>query len=239
MAKKRGRPKKKPTFEESIDIIDNEIRKRRAKWKLQSLNWMDYDDVSQIIRIHIFKKWQQYDSSQPLEPWLNRIISNQIKNLIRNNYSNYTRPCLKCAAYEGNNLCLIYGKESVECPLYAKWKKTKESAHNLKITLPLESHAHEILRRENENPLDFEFVLKKFHKEITKKLKPLERKVYILLYIENKSEEETAKLMGYKTSEKDRKPGYKQIKNIQKSILEKAKKLLSSNSFDISDYGTE
>ena len=44
--------------------------------------------------------------------------------------------------------------------------------------------------------------------------------------------------MGYKTSEKDRKPGYKQIKNIQKSILEKAKKLLNSNSFDISDYGT-
>ena len=63
--------------------------------------------------------------------------------------------------------------------------------------------------------------------------------LYILLYVKNKTEEETAKLMGYKTSEKDRKPGYKQIKNIQKSILEKAKKLLSSNSFDISDYGTE
>ena len=38
MAKKRGRPKKKPTFEESIDIIDNEIRKRRAKRKLRALN---------------------------------------------------------------------------------------------------------------------------------------------------------------------------------------------------------
>ena len=61
---------------------------------------------------------------------------------------------------------------------------------------------------------------------------------YTLLYIENKTEEQAAKLMGYKTSEKDRKPGYKQIKNIQKSILEKAKKLLNSNSFDISDYGT-
>ena len=238
MAKRRGRHKKKPTFEKSIDIIYNEIRKRRAKWRLHSLNWMDYDDVSQIIRIHIYKKWDLYDPSQPLEPWLNRIISNQIKNLIRNNYSNYTRPCLKCAASEGDNLCLIYGKESEECNLYARWKKTKEVAHNLKITLPLESHTHEIKIKENLSNLDFEYVLKKFHKEIIKKLKPLEQKVYTLLYIENKTEEQAAKLMGYKTSEKDRKPGYKQIKNIQKSILEKAKKLLNSNSFDISDYGT-
>ena len=36
---------------------------------------------------------------------------------------------------------------------------------------------------------------------------------------ENLTEEETAKLVGYKTSEKDRKPGYKQIKNIQHSKM--------------------
>jgi len=233
MAKKRGRPPKRPSFEESIDRIDNEIRKRRAKWKLKSLSWLDYDDVSQILRIHIYKKWHQYDPKKPLEPWLNRIISNQIKNLIRNNYSNFAKPCLKCAAYEGNGLCMIFTNESVECAVYKRWSESKKSAYNVKLTLPLEYHTHEINSKFLEKYNDIEGVLNKFHKEIVKHLKPLERKVYILLYIENKSEEEAAKLMGYKTSEKDRKPGYKQIKNIKKNILDKAKNLLDSDKLDL------
>ena len=72
-----------PSFEESISIIDNEISKRRNKWNLSSLTWIDFDDVSQIIRIHIYKKWHLYNPKQPLAPWVNRIISNQIKNSFR------------------------------------------------------------------------------------------------------------------------------------------------------------
>ena len=64
-------------------------------------------------------------------------------------------------------------------------------------------------------------------------LKPLEWKVYKALYIDNLSEEEAAKTVGYKTSEKDRKPGYKQIKNIQKIIIAKVKKVLQDNEIDI------
>ena len=79
--KKPGK-KKRPTFEECYSIIDEEIKKRRSKWSLTSLSWMDYDDVSQIIRTHIFKKWHLFDHEKPLGPWLNRIITNQIKNLI-------------------------------------------------------------------------------------------------------------------------------------------------------------
>ena len=114
----RGKKRRKdtPKFEECIDQIDQEIRKRRNKWNLTALSWMDFDDVSQILRIHIYKKWDLYDPKKPLCPWLNRIISNQIKNLIRNNYGNYTRPCLRCAAAEGENLCAIYEKQTDECP---------------------------------------------------------------------------------------------------------------------------
>ena len=97
----------KTKFEDHLDLIDEEIRKRRGKWNLKSLAWMDFDDVSQIIKFHIFKKWHLYDPAKPLGPWLNKIISNQIKNLIRNNYGNYSRPCLRCAAAEGENLCII------------------------------------------------------------------------------------------------------------------------------------
>ena len=81
MASKKRRKKLK--FEECIKTIDVEINKRKNKWSLTSLAWMDFEDVSQIIRIHIFKKWSLYDQTKPLGPWLNRIISNQIKNFHR------------------------------------------------------------------------------------------------------------------------------------------------------------
>ena len=45
---------------------------------------------------------------------------------------------------------------------------------------------------------------------------------YTYLYIENKDEDEVASLMGFKTTEKNRAPGYKQIKNLKKSIIKKA-----------------
>ena len=57
--------------------------------------------------------------------------------------------------------------------------------------------------------------------------------VYNYLYIENLDEEEVAKKMGYKTSEKNRQPGYKQIKNIKKNIVIKVKNLLNNDEIDI------
>ena len=83
----------KQSFENSIAIVDEEIRKRKSKWTLAALAWIDFEDVEQILRIHIYKKWSLYDAQKPLAPWLNIIISNQIKNIIRNNYGNYARPC--------------------------------------------------------------------------------------------------------------------------------------------------
>ena len=117
--------KKKLKFEDCIETIDVEINKRRGRWNLTALSWMDFDDVSQIIRVHIFKKWHLYDQSKSLAPWINTLISNQIKNLIRNNYGNYCRPCLKCAAAESDSLCYIYGTQNSSCPLFAQWEKLK------------------------------------------------------------------------------------------------------------------
>ena len=78
----------KASFESKISEIDQEISKRRHKWNLTTLAWMDFGDVAQILRIHIYKKWKMYDQKQPLAPWINRIVSNQIKNLIRNKRRN-------------------------------------------------------------------------------------------------------------------------------------------------------
>ena len=223
---------KKHSFEEKIDIINSEIIKRRAKWNLTGINWMDFSDVSQILRIHIYKKWHLYDQKKPLAPWVNRIISNQIKNLIRNNYSNFARPCLKCSAAETDESCSIYGKQCNNCPLYANWEKSKKNAHDTKLTVSIENHTQEINSIPNEN-LNMEISAKNIHKKMEKTLKPIEWRVYQYLYIDGKDEEQTAKLMGYRTSEKNRIAGYKQIKNIKKIIILKVKKYLYNGEIDI------
>jgi len=220
------------SFEECIDIIDEEIRKRKSKWNLQSLAWMDFEDVSQIIKIHINNKWHLYDIKQPLRPWLNRIISNQLKNLIRNNYGNFTRPCLKCAAAEENDGCKLFKKQSIDCPLYEYWNKNKKDAQNLKIPVSMDYHSIEVrnLAYSSDN---FESNKNKLHKKMLSILKPLERTVYQYIYIEHKSDEEVAKIMNYTTSEQGRPPGYKHLKNIKKSIVEKVKKILEKGDVDI------
>jgi len=220
-------------FENCIDQINTEILKRKNKWNLTAIAWMDFNDVSQILRFHIYKKWHLYNTRKPLAPWVNTIISNQIKNLIRNNYSNFTRPCLKCAASDSDNGCAIYGAQCNSCPLYANWEKNKKSAHDTKLTLSIENHVQEINSIPNNN-LNMEKSAKNIHAKMSKVLKPIEWKIYTYLYIEGKNEEQVAKLMGYRTSEKNRVAGYKQIKNIKKSILVKVKKHLYNGDIDIS-----
>ena len=193
---------------------------------------MDFDDVAQIIRVHVYKKWHLYDPSKPLGPWLNRIISNQIKNLIRNNYGNFSRPCLKCAAAEGEDLCTIYQKQCSDCPLYSNWERSKKIAHDTKLPVPLENHTQEVYSMPS-STLDLEASAIRLHKKMKKVLKPVEWKVYEKLYILHMDEEKVAKQMGYKTSEKNRPPGYKQLKNIKKGIMEKVKKVLSQGEVDL------
>ena len=176
--------KKKLKFEDCIEQIDVEINKRRGRWNLTALSWMDFDDVSQIIRVHIFKKWHLYDQSKSLAPWINTLISNQIKNLIRNNYGNYCRPCLKCAAAESESLCYIYGTQNSSCPLFAQWEKTKKAAYLTKLPSPLESVEHETENMELQE-FDFDTILKRLNKQLKKKLKVNEWIVYENLYLKN------------------------------------------------------
>lgn len=208
-----------------------EIAKRRGKWNLTSLSWIDFEDVSQIIRIHIFEKWDQYDPDKPMRPWLNRVISNQLKNIIRNNYTNYTRPCLRCAAAEGDDGCRIYTTQCYECPLYAHWEKRKLNAYNLKMPLSLENHQQEV----NSMPgdyIDFEEKVRQLNEKVKTVLKPTELLVYESLFIKKENELTVAKKLGFKTTEKKRSPGYKQIQNIKKQIIKKVKSLIDGGDIE-------
>ena len=72
---------KKITYEEKIDVINSEIKKRKNKWFLDSIPWISFEDVEQIIRVHIYQKWDQWDQKRELKPWINKIITNHLKEL--------------------------------------------------------------------------------------------------------------------------------------------------------------
>lgn len=220
------------TFEESLPIIDLEISKRRYKWNLNSLSWMDFDDVSQIIRIHVFNKWSQYDQLKPIQPWLNTIISHQICNLIRNNYTNFARPCLRCDAAEGTNGCKIWTTQCSNCPLYAQWEKKRKSAYDIKMALPMENHLHEVSEIPDDN-IDITDHIVKVNEKMKEILKPIEYKVYEGLFILHEEEEVVAQKIGFHATEKGRKAGYKQIKNIRKIIINKFKKCIEKGTIEI------
>jgi DNA-directed RNA polymerase specialized sigma24 family protein len=214
------------SFVDKIEVIRGEIKKRKGRWKLKAIPSMDFDDVSQILEFHIWKKWELWDQSRPLEPWLNKVITHQITNLIRNLYGNFARPCLGCAANQGGDLCAIYGKQCSECPIYAHWEKHKKNAHDVKLALPLVgAHEQEVFNMP-EQSTDLVKQISDLHVKMKRALTPMQYKFYDLFYIKGYSEEEVAKMMGYKTNEKNRRAGYKQLPNMKKTIISKAKKII-------------
>jgi DNA-directed RNA polymerase specialized sigma24 family protein len=224
--------KNKIKFEACINLINTEILKRKNKWTLSTLNWIDFEDVSQIIRFHIYKKWNLYDEKKPMLPWINRIISNQIKNLIRNNYGNYARPCLKCAAALGESECRIYGKQDQGCPMFNNWTKTKKNAYDLKMAVSIEDHSYEINNQVCINS-DIQKATQNLHEKMKQVLKPVEWKVYELLYINHKTEEQVCKILKFKYDKEAKSAYNKQLKNIQKSIIRKAKQSLANGEVDL------
>ena len=234
MANKKKAKEKQLSYSECSKQIDEELVKRRGNWFLHSIAWMDYDDVCQIIRAHIHKKWHLWDQKRALAPWINKIITNQIKNILRNNYSNFVKPCGKCPFNQNGGtdevgLCGFTktGVQDNTCPLYAKWEKTKKSAYDIKMALTIEHHAQEVYSQPADD-ISIDTAEAKLHVEMKEVLSERQYKIYKLLFMEHQEEEDVAKEMGYKTTEKGRKAGYKQIKNLKKLFRQKAEKILST-----------
>ena len=218
------------TYEDCSAIIDEVVSKFQKKWQLKALNWLDFDDVSQIVKIHIFKKWNMWDQEKPLEPWISRITSNQIKNLIRNNYTNYVKPCMKCQYNLGGDGCMITKNQvqNSSCKDFAKWAKQKQAGYGIKLPLPMENHTQEV-NQQQDSTIDFHSSIIKLNNILKAQLSDVHYKVYIMLFFEHKNEDEVAKFMGYKSNEKNRKAGYKQIKNLKKMLKEKVEAIIKQN----------
>lgn len=212
------------TFEEALPIIDKILQARKGKWQLRAVSSMDYDDVSQLCRIHIWKKWEQYDPTQKLEPWVSRIITRQVINLIRNVYSSHSRPCLKCAENQGGDLCGAFGKQCAECPLFALWERTKKRAFNVKLPVSMENHLLEVFEMPDTS-VNAERAVQTIWEHMRQVLRPTELAVFEMTYIQHLDDSEIAKKMGFEATEKNRKPGYSRISQINRKILEKVREI--------------
>ena len=230
--------RKKKKFEDMYDIIDQVIKKRKNKWKLKAITWFDFEDIEQIIKVHIHKKWHLWDQSRAIEPWVNRIVTNQIRNIIRNNYTSFARPCLSCpfnqnkegdSGVEMSCGFTTSGKQCNECPLYAKWEKVKKAAYDVKITVSLENHKNYFMNCESSVSYDYKNAETKLHNLMKNNLSDKHFFIYKMFFIDNLNDDQIASILRFKTSEKGRKAGYKQIKNLKKMLYIKAQTLLKEN----------
>lgn len=224
-----GRPKK-IKYEDKIEDINAEIKKRKNKWFLDSIPWISFEDVEQIIRVHIYQKWDQWDQKRELKPWINKIITNQFKNILRNYYLNFAKPCSSCpfdSSASGDNLCSFTksGVQDSSCPLYAKWTKSKKNAHDVKIPLRLDAQEYESNAFKGES-FQVDRAVQQIDAHLREQLSEKHYEIYNMLFVENMSEDEVAKKLGYKTSEKGRTAGYKQLKNMRKFFKEKVLKII-------------
>jgi len=229
---------KKKRFEDMYEIIDQVIKKRKNKWKLKAITWFDFEDIEQIIKLHIYKKWHLWDQKRAIEPWINRIVTNQIRNIIRNNYTSFARPCISCPFNQNKdgdtgieNSCGFTSSKTqcAECPLYAKWEKIKKSAYNVKMTVSLENHKNYHNSFESHIEYNFKNAEEKLHSLMKNHLTDKQYFIYKMFFIDNLTDDQIAKILKFKTNEKGRKAGYKQIKNLKKMLYLKAQTLLKEH----------
>lgn len=222
------------SFEEKSDIINQEILKRKGKWRLTAISYMDYDDVSQILRVHIFNKWALWNQSRPLEQWLNSVITHQMINLVRNHYGRVAPPCNGCAHNVSDDFCSFTksGVRCAECPLYKKWQEKTQVGYNLKLASSI--NAEEFVEPKSSavnfsDHIDYESSSAKLHLKMKECLSHSQYKIYDLLIIQNLSDKEVARILKFKSSEKGRTPGYKHLTDMRNKFYEMAKKIINEN----------
>lgn len=213
-------------FPDKIQEIDMLLERSRKKWHLDAVQWMDFDDVCQIIRLHIFKKWHLWDQTRTFGPWCNRVISHQITNLIRNNYTAFQKPCLKCPHYTSDNGCgfTASGVQDTSCDDYAKWSKKKKNNHDVKLTLSIENQVidHSVCIN---NEFDYDHGTNRVHFEMMKRLSKDHRIIYKALYIDER-EDSFIILEPFFDDEKTDSQKMKKLELLKKSFYQVAQEVM-------------
>jgi hypothetical protein len=89
----------------------------------------------------------------------------------------------------------------------------------------MENHIDEVADRKD-NFVDLDASTQKLKLKMKLQLNTRHFTAFEMLFIQNKPEQDVAKFLGFKSSEKKRSAGYKQIKNLKLLFQEKAKKII-------------
>jgi hypothetical protein len=219
------------TFEECYPEIEAIIEKKRGSWTYKADLMMDFDDVKMQIIAHINAQWPKYDQARHLGGWVSTIFKRKFINLLRDLYMSTSSPCNRCACNLGNSICSMYGEQGVECPLYAKWSKSKRHSHEVRMPLPLENHIQEVCAIPQES-LDLDRAAEGLHAKIKEKLTQSEWEVYRRLYIEGQDEAKIAEELGFKTTESGRKRGYKRILQVKALAYKHGSEILKNDGIE-------
>ncbi len=210
------------TFEECYDRIEAVVEKKRSSWMFKATNMEDFDDVKMQILQHIFIKWHLFDQNRNVESWAAGITKNLFINKLRDCYAGTASPCNRCACNMGNNLCSEYGEQGEECAIFGRWYHGKRHKHEARMPLTMENRLNEV----GNTPAlvgNLEQAVEEMHHKMQKRLTAAEWEVYDLLYIQHKTEEEAAKILGLLIQDKIKN---NRIRIVKKIILRNAKDIL-------------
>lgn len=219
------------SFEELYDVIQSVVERWRSKWTLKAVASISFDDIKQIILVHVDKKWEQYDQTKPVEPWVAKIARNQFINELRNNYLSTASPCSDCPMNLGGDECKLFKKKGPQCEYYKVWLGKNKFRHDCRLPLPLENHSQEV----NNLPdryIDVERSALLLHKKMEPFFTDKEWKIYEKLFVEQKSEQEAALELGFKTNEKGRICGYARFAQVKKKAIRIAKRILNDEGLE-------
>lgn len=196
---------------------------------------MSFEDVSQIIRTHIYHKFHKWNPEKgKFSTWAKRVISNQIINIKKKNFLRFQSPCSDCPFNMGDNRCgqNPSGKKNEECEKFRKWAKTKASGQSLVSPASLderyEDESHELKIQVSGDILDLTEATERLHKLMMATLKDNFRIFYELRYLKGLPDEAISLAFGFTTSEEGRLPGYRQIYNMEAEIRQTARYIVST-----------
>jgi DNA-directed RNA polymerase specialized sigma24 family protein len=224
----------KKTFSDISAELDLILSSKRSFWNLSALSHIDYDDISQEIRLHIHSQFGMWDQSLPFGPWAAAVVNNQISNLKEKYYGRFAPPCRKCKYDLGENRCEFTscGQKTDECQKLRDWRAGKEASYRLILAESTDTcvkndhHYEQKVKIAAESNPDYEKAGDRLHELVMKGLNPISQKIYRLLFIEGKTDKEVSDEMGYRTSENGKKPGYRRISGMKKILIKRAKKIM-------------
>lgn len=224
------------TYEDKFTELNDILSKKRGRWRL---DYPAFEDVEQIIRRHVWIKFDLWDQTRDFCKWVNAVIEAQIINLVRNFSGKFAPPCARCDFNAGDNRCRMTesGLKCAECPFYKKWEKKKQDGYHIAF-----AQSVEFLSENGNTPsnsasdcFDLSKSVDSFHEKMRTVLPLKLYKIYVLFYIDGKTDLEVSQILGLKNNEKNfnskRVPGYKQIHNLKDEIFKLAKEAIQD--FDI------